>query len=102
MPPMDVPSASFKWSTPSPSVKSRCCAANHVKIAVAGKSHSQPVARLARRAVPDAIGHDDEIPLGIKQLPALEELAGEALAQKLSAAAGGAMQGSERRCAPDR
>ena len=61
MPPIDVPMTSRRWFTPRPSVSSRCSAVDHVAIAVVGKSRLQAVARLARPAVADVVGQDDEV-----------------------------------------
>src|SRR5215469_12478147 len=62
---------------------------DHVGVTVMGKARMQTIARLARLAVPDAIGHHDEILCGIQRLTWPEQLAGEWLAQKSLAAAAG-------------
>ena len=66
--------------------------ADHVAIAVVRKLRVQPVARLRRLAVPDAVGDHDEV-LGRIQQPARhEQHPGELLTQKLVRVAAGPVQ----------
>ena len=77
MPPIDVPITSRRWLTPSPSVTQPMLGLDHVDVAVARELRAQPVARLARLAVADVVGQDDEVLRGVERLPGPEQLAGE-------------------------
>ena len=65
---------------------------HHVGVAVARKLHPQPVARLARLPVPDVVGQDDEVALGVVELPFAVQPARKAFAEKLRPGAAGAVQ----------
>ncbi len=56
--------------------------AHHIVVGVARKARTQAVAGLARTAVPDAIGKDEEVARRVEQLPRAEQDARELVAQK--------------------
>ena len=59
---------------------------DHVVVAVAREPRAQAVARLARLAVADVVGQDDEVLRGVERLAGAEQLAGEAVGEELRAA----------------
>src|ERR1043165_5429404 len=77
----------------------------HVVVAVAWETRMQPVARLARVAMSDGIGQDDEVTPGIQDLPLAEQLTREAEGEKTCARTAGSMQNQngisgDSRCIP--
>jgi hypothetical protein len=69
---------------------------DHVAVAVAREARVEPVARLRRPAVPDAVGQHDEEARRVERLPRPEQLARELGADELRAAAGRAVQDEHR------
>ena len=69
---------------------------DHVVIVVMRKLRVQPVARLRRFSVADAVGKDDEIFRGIEQSARHEQHAGKLRAQELMPVAAGAVQDQHR------
>ena len=65
---------------------------DHVHVAVARETGLEAVAGLARLAVTDAVGKDQEEPLGIEQAARPKQLAGETRAHILCPAAAGAVE----------
>src|SRR5262245_66575383 len=65
---------------------------DHVHVAVVGETGPQSVAWLTRLAVTDAVGKDQEIPLGIEESARAEQLTGETRTHVLCSAAAGAVE----------
>ena len=65
--------------------------ADHVVVVVVREPRVQAVARLARLAVADAVGKDDEVLRGVEQLSGAEQLAAECARQEPCARAAGAV-----------
>ncbi len=69
---------------------------HHVGIAVVRELHVQPVARLARLAVADVVGEDDEVAGSVERLPLAIEATGEAAPEELSARSSRPVQDEDR------
>ena len=72
--------------------------AHHVVVGVFRKPRVQAVARLARFAVADAVGQDDEVARGVEQLAGAEQLAAEGLRQERRSRCRRCREGSAPRC----
>ena len=60
----------------------RVMRSHHVVVRVLREARVQAVARLARLAVPDAVGQDDEVSRRIENLSRAEQLPAEGLRQE--------------------
>ena len=65
---------------------------DHVPVAVAGEAGAEPVAGLARPAVPDAVGEDEVVAGRVERLALAEELARELGPEEIGPAAGRPVQ----------
>ncbi len=70
--------------------------AHHVVVGVFRETRVQAVARLARLAVTDAVGQDDEVPRGVERLSGAEQLAAERRATESLHRSAGAVQNHHR------
>ena len=75
---------------------------DHVRVAVLREPGMESVAGPGRGTVADAVGKHDEVARRIEELPRPEERAREGVAEKLRAAAGGAVQDQHRVVSPQR
>src|SRR6516164_10386884 len=66
--------------------------AHHVVVRIFREPRVQPVARLARLAMSDAVRQHDEVTVGVEQLTSSEELPSKCLAEKARTASAGAME----------
>jgi hypothetical protein len=69
---------------------------HHVVVGVVREVSVQAIARLARLAMPDAVGQHDEITCGIERLTGTEQLPGEFIAHQAPTVAAGAMHDEHR------
>ncbi len=65
---------------------------DHVGVVVVGEFGVQPVRGLGRFAVPDAVGEDDEVAVGVQQAAGGEQHVGELGLEELAARSSRAMQ----------
>ena len=69
---------------------------HHVVVVVMRKAHVQPITRLARAAVADAVGENHVVARRVEQLSGSEQLTGKVARQKSAPGAGGSVEYQHR------